>query len=464
MNPAAVHEGAARGDTTPGGYCRVTVAGPGRRADLVLPAGVPVAVLIPQLMTICVPDRGDPDPASWRLARLDGRDLPAGASLATVGIADGEVLMLHPRAVRVRPAEIEDVRGAVEDHVDGAWLWKPSTTHGFAMVLAALGPLAAAMAAGWATTWDVPAGTAAGRAACAAFAALLAVAGAWSSGGRTALARLMTGAGCAWGALAAALGAAAAAEPAPEPSVLAVLAATGLLGTAGLAWSLAPSALPVLSGSAVVVVAAGVVAAGDLLRDPGLGLGTGAVLLVLAAGALPRVAMTLGGLAGVDRRARDDGRVPTVRLDDRLRTTEDLLIGALAGLSGGACALLALLAAGDGRDRLLAAVTSLALLLRSRLFDRVPHALGPRLAGVAGLGAAAVAAASGSGSLSGWTPALALAAALAVAGLSAVPLTPVPRARLRRLLDWTELAVVAAMVVTAAYTFGLLDHLGPLPF
>ncbi|MFC5752893.1 EsaB/YukD family protein [Actinomadura rugatobispora] len=460
---ALVRRAAAEETATQGGYCRVTVAGPGRRADLVLPAGVPVSVLLPQLMALCAPDRPDPDPAAWRLARLDGRDLPGAEPLAAAGIADGEVLMLHPRAVRVRPAEVEDVRGAVEDHVDATWIWGPSTTYGFALALAALGPPAVAVAAGWATSWDVPAGTAAGRAGCAAIAALLAVVGAWACGERTFLARLMTGAACAWGALAAALGATAVAGTAPVPAVLAVLAATGALGTAGLVWSRAPSALPFLSGSAVAVAAAGAVTAGELLGEPGLGVRTGAVLLVLAAGALPRAALTLGGLADADQQARDHGRVPADHLDDRLRTTEDVLIGALLGLSGAACVLLVLLAAGDGRDRLLAAVAALALLLRSRLFDRVPQALGPRVAGIAGLGAAAVAAASGT-ALSGWTPALAVTAALVAVGLSAVPLATVPRARLRRLLDWTELAVIVAMVVTAAHTFGLFDRLGPLPF
>ncbi|MBE1532090.1 type VII secretion integral membrane protein EccD [Actinomadura algeriensis] len=445
------------------GYRRVTVAGPRRRTDLLLPGGVPVAALLPRLMALCVPDRDGDEPAAWRLTRLDGRPVPPGGSLDAAGVADGEVLTLHPRAVRVPPPEVEDVRGAVEDRVDeGTWLWGPRATFGFAIVLAAAGPLAVAVRAGWATTWDLPAGTAAGRAACAFAAALLAVLAAWSCGGRPVLARIVLGAGCLWGALAAGLAAAAATVPA-APAVTA-LAATGALAVAALAWAREPAALPFAAGSAVAVAAAGVVSAGGLLGEPAHGLRTAAVLLVLAAGALPRAAMTLGGLAGADQRAREHGRVPAGQVEARLHATEGILVGALAGTGGAAAAAIVLLTTGGFRDQVLAGVVSLALVLRSRLFDRGAHVLCLRVAGVAGLGAAGFAAAADTagGRLADWSPGLALAVAAVIAGLSAVPLPRVPRARLRRVLDWTELLVIVAMVAAAAAAYGTFDGLGDL--
>ncbi|WP_375019901.1 type VII secretion integral membrane protein EccD [Actinomadura sp. 21ATH] len=456
---------AESGEAAADGYCRVTVAGPRRRADLVLPGGVPVAVLLPRLMEICVPDRDGADPAAWRLARLDGRPVAAAESLEAAGVADGEVLMLHPRSVRVRPAEVEDVRGAVEDHVDGSVpLWGPRTTLAFALVMAAAGPLAAAAAAGWATAWDLPAGTAAGRAACALAAALAAVAAAWTCGDRPVLGRIMAGAGCLWGGLAAALAGTALAGAAPVPAALGALAATGALAAAGLAWARLPAALPFVSGTAVLVGAAGVLSTGALIGAPAQGVRVTAVLLVLAVGALPRAAMTLGGLAGADQRAREHGRIPAGQVDERLRTTEDLLIGALAGLGTGAVLTLLVLAAGGPRDQVLAAVAAAALVLRSRMFDRVAHVLSVRVPGAAGLGAVAVAAAAEQDRLAGWTPALALAAAVIVCGLSAVPLPPVPRARLRRVLDWTETLAIVAMAVAAAASMGLFDRVRDLSF
>ncbi|WUH98889.1 type VII secretion integral membrane protein EccD [Spirillospora sp. NBC_00431] len=466
-------------EPSPDGYRRVTVAGPRRRADLALPAGVPVAVLLPRLMELCAPvhdgaPAGDEtEPAAWRLARLDGRPVPPPESLEAAGVADGEVLTLSPRSVVVRPAEVEDVRGAVEDRVDASsWIWGPGATFGFAMVLAAAGPLAVAVRAGWATAWDLPAGTAAGRAGCALAAALLAVAGVWACGGRpgfgrpvfgrVALGRVVLAAGCVWGAFAAAQAGAAASEGTPSPAALAALAATGALAVAGLAWFRAPAALPFVSGTAVAVAATGVVSAGSALDEPAQGLRTAAVLLVLAVGALPRAAMTLGGLASADQQARDQGRIPAGRVDDRLHATEELLIGALSGT--GCCVVVAtvLLATGGVRDQLLAGVVALAAVLRSRLFDRGAHILCVRVAGVAGLGAAGFALAAERDWPTGWTPVVALAVVVAVAGLSAVPLAPVPRARLRRLLDWTEPVVIVAMIAAAAAAFGLFDRFGDL--
>lgn len=87
--------------TTPGaavpraGVHRVTVVGSVRRLDLAVPGSAPIAELLPELVALA----GEPvDTAAltrWVLSRLDGGDLPADATLASAGVADGAVLYLR---------------------------------------------------------------------------------------------------------------------------------------------------------------------------------------------------------------------------------------------------------------------------------------------------------------------------------------------------------------------------------
>jgi MinD-like ATPase involved in chromosome partitioning or flagellar assembly len=79
----------------------VTVAGPGGRRDLSLPADAPVAELLPVLARLV---GGGPTTDGWALRPAGGRPLPAGASLAAGGVLNGTLLHLaRPQPVQPTP-------------------------------------------------------------------------------------------------------------------------------------------------------------------------------------------------------------------------------------------------------------------------------------------------------------------------------------------------------------------------
>jgi type VII secretion integral membrane protein EccD len=79
---------------------RVSVVGGHDRVDLVVPAAVNVAELLPELLLRL--RHGDPDPAGARLAVVGGPPLDAGAGLAAQGVPDGAVLTVVAAADRDR--------------------------------------------------------------------------------------------------------------------------------------------------------------------------------------------------------------------------------------------------------------------------------------------------------------------------------------------------------------------------
>src|SRR5262249_2812137 len=108
------------------------------------------------------------------------------------------------------------------------------------------------------------------------------------------------------------------------------------------------------------------------------------LLAVLVVGVLPRVSLTLGGLASADYRVRTFGLVGAPDLADRIRQSTALLYGAIAAVSAvGTAAPLLLPFSGKVWDRFLGTAIGLGLLLRSRAFSRIPHVLPLRTAGVA---------------------------------------------------------------------------------
>jgi Mrp family chromosome partitioning ATPase len=79
----------------------VTVAGPGGRRDLSLPADAPLAELLPVLARLVGGGAAD---QGWTLTPSGDGPLPAGASLAAAGVLNGALLHLAPpRPVRAAP-------------------------------------------------------------------------------------------------------------------------------------------------------------------------------------------------------------------------------------------------------------------------------------------------------------------------------------------------------------------------
>ncbi|SDE88741.1 EsaB/YukD family protein [Pseudonocardia oroxyli] len=118
------------------GYRRVTVLGPRSTVDVALPADVAVAELAPMLVELFdEPPSGAPAP--WRLDGVAGAPLPPSATLAQLGVLDGELLRIGPARPAPAPPRFDDLpealAAAVADRAGGA-----DPTPAFACLAAAL--------------------------------------------------------------------------------------------------------------------------------------------------------------------------------------------------------------------------------------------------------------------------------------------------------------------------------------
>src|SRR5262245_41285797 len=74
---------------------RVTLVGPRRRADLVLPSDEPIGMLLPEIVTMVgLGPAGDP--RGYQVSTLDGQVLEPIVNLRAAGVADGAVLRVDP--------------------------------------------------------------------------------------------------------------------------------------------------------------------------------------------------------------------------------------------------------------------------------------------------------------------------------------------------------------------------------
>ncbi|MEV4381446.1 type VII secretion integral membrane protein EccD [Streptosporangium sp. NPDC049644] len=155
--------------------CHVTVVAPGGKADLALPADLPLPHILPGLLQAMGEPGGDSVTApGWVLQRLGGAPLDLGQSLGALGVLDGEVLYLRPRDSILPPALFDDVADVVATRVkDGPGKWDPEHTRltgvGLAVALLVTGTLSLMLAG---PPWTVPA------VLSGVFAALLIAAGA----------------------------------------------------------------------------------------------------------------------------------------------------------------------------------------------------------------------------------------------------------------------------------------------
>ena len=445
-------------------HCVVTVVCGTNQRDVALPTGTPSGVLVPGLIRLLEPADRSTTEHRWLLARLGYPALGSAETLSDAGILDGDVLLLQ------RPGELAvldppaggSLRDRVEDIVTAQGRrWNPDASAGFNAWSAAVAGAAMLVPTGMSGS-----GSRVGVAAAVAVVlALIAIAVAHRSAS-AAVAAL--GVGCGWAGLAGwtwAAGAMVVASGVPgdaETTTAAGLVTAMAIAT-GLAFLLALAALTVYLVALVHVVAAATamlasgvllasVAAGAPLPATACGIAVTAVLLI---GAAPRLALAVGGLTTVS------GMGDPADLTNRIARVDRVLIGVLLGLSGVAVlgALPAALAP-DGRQQLLAAGIGVGLLLRSRVFSQVPHALGPRIAGLIVLAGLWVG--------QWWVDALPDAVLVvgtalvggvfaACAGLASGA-NPVTRARAGRFLDGAELALVVAVVVLTAGVFGLFDR------
>ncbi|QSB15720.1 type VII secretion integral membrane protein EccD [Natronosporangium hydrolyticum] len=437
----------------PTAYSRVTVVNGARRVDLALPSALPLSEVMPQLLGYCAPDGAPEQPAGWTLVRLGGGTLSLSTTLADAGITDGDVLELRTAYDNVHPAYVEDVRDVLEDTMDeAARQWQPSTTVGFALVTGAAGlAFATLLPSVWQPRSVAPLVTA------VVVAALLVLAGWWATRQDHGwVAQLTIAVAALWAGVAGWLAASFPQWPVAAALGAALAAALLLTALARVATHLATAQLAALS----LVGAAGIgVGATELAgSDPIAAARVAAVLAVIMVGVLPRVSLTVGGLASADYRVRNHGLITGAELTHRIEQSNALLYGGLLGaavVGAGSGVLLA--TTGSRWDAAFGAAVGLALALRSRVFSRVPQIVPLRVVGLAVLVVHGIFAAQTVPELVPWLVLIGAAVATGAVALSAVPLSDVARARVKQLLNRVELIVMVGVLALAAAALGWFD-------
>lgn len=272
---------------------RVTLIGSSRHVDLVLPSQEPVGTLLPQILEL-LNDQPKADVASKVLLTPGGNEIDDGMSLAAAGVADGTTLRLHSSADAPPAPVVYDVTDAVvaeSGHVTGRWSarWRDIAAGTFA----AAGLWAASL-------FLVPAGAdSTGSWVLLIESAVLLILGAALGAGRTvpvAVAVSLAGAGWLMGAS----GLAYSPWPGPQQVLLmavltaVTLAVLGLVVERGRGFYSAALVLTILlvTWSAAALFSAEPVATSAIA----------AAASVLVLGLLPKVALTLSGLAALDDR------------------------------------------------------------------------------------------------------------------------------------------------------------------
>ncbi|HIW64238.1 MAG TPA: type VII secretion integral membrane protein EccD [Candidatus Stackebrandtia excrementipullorum] len=439
----------------PGQYSSVTIVGPGATRDMALPSGVPVAELLPPLLDRGISGDAHHDLASWELATTTGHRLAPGQTLSEARVFDGDVLFLHDVTDDVLPAPVEDVRDSVEDHVEATGhRWRAGTGRLYATIIAAIAVLGGVV---------VP-GTPASVVVTGVLVCLSAIVVTWWSAAEAPLlARLSLGAGALWAWRITHL---LTENVTPDTAAGEMLRhtygvwAAVLLMLVTLAGT--PLALPFVIGFATVATIATPVAVAMQMDMPvGPTVAVTATILVFGVGLLPRAAMGVGGLLGIDRdiQAGADVREPAlVALLDRL---DAMLVGAvLAFVALCTVASGVLLLQGDPWFVLLAAGIGLALLTRSRVFDQTRHVAPFRVGGTVVVTACAVAWLLGNPVLLPWAPALVVLAALIYVGLASVPRSTVANATAARVIRFAEIFLVAALIALCGQVTGLYGSIG----
>jgi type VII secretion integral membrane protein EccD len=434
----------------------VTISSPQRRVDVALPAGVPLAELLSELLRhagVGLADDGEQH-GGWLLRRPDGTALSPATGLVNQGVRDGAVLHLVPAREQWPELEYDDVVEAIADGARRYGLgWSPRVTRATALAAAGLG-LGVAFAA------LLRGGSVS---ACLAVAAVLVLGGAAAS---RAYGDAVVGAAlAAYGLPFAFAGGLLLGGGGWRPESLLVASAglllASVLGALGVA-----HALRLFTAGATAGVLGGLGALLGMITRPA---GAAAVLLaVLVAGvaAVPLLAIRLGKLpmptlslpGNLPETSRGLDAVPDrARVFDAVARTDELLTGMLLGIAlatGGAALVLA--GSGDVSGGPLVAVAAAAFLLRARLFVTVRQRLPLLGAGLAAFGLLAAgllrAGDATTGTVIGVVTA-AVALVVAVAGTRYATQPPSPY--LGRAADVLDALCVVSVVPLACAVLGL---------
>ena len=405
-------------------FCRVTVLAPRTRIDLALPTDLTIAELVPMLVELAgesggrggsasarpgnpvgAPATSPPEaPPAWCLAAAAGAALPPRATLAGLGVLDGDLLRLRRHGDAPPPPVFDDPVDAVAEAVrdpDAA-----NTEGGVSPVPFGVRP--------WTEPCRRAAGLIAGGLAIVAAAGLLVAARGWGerpSLVATVIAALAAAAALAGGArlvrLDSAAGVLLALTAVPLAAATGLAALPGVPGSghlllaAALAAAAAAAGLALLGTAAPALVAlvlsAGLTALTALLGVLGAGSAAGLAAAASAAAVgllplLPRLSIGLAGLPPpVVPTTPDDMIAADARWEfasaDEIRYQSELAHTYLAGLVLGAAAVAAVGAvlaarAGGWAGSVFGSVVVTVLLLRSRGYVTAVASAAPLGAGL----------------------------------------------------------------------------------
>lgn len=144
--------------------CRVTVVAPKRRIDISLPAHVPFAQFLPTILHYSGAQMADAGLAhgGWVLQRLDEAPFAGGTTPAQAGLRDGEMIYLRPGMSQLPELAFDDVADVVATGIkDRRDRWRPEWTRQFSLSVGAGASVVAAIVALLAgPSWIVPAAAA----------------------------------------------------------------------------------------------------------------------------------------------------------------------------------------------------------------------------------------------------------------------------------------------------------------
>ncbi len=377
--------------------CRVTIVAPGRRIDLSLPAEVPLVQMLPTILRAAGGNLADAGLAhsGWVLQRLDGPPLDTALSLEQLGIRDGEMLYFRPRMSLIPEMVFDDVADVVATgKKERADRWRPETTRRFG-----LGVGAAALVFGvvplltYGPPWRIPV-------IAAAMVALLLVLMATALSraiGDAAAGAVLGYASLPYAFLAGLMAPARDTLPLVHvgaPHLLTAFAATTVLSV--LAGFGVADGLPWFVGVAFAALI-GAIAAGVAVAFPGLGadgIAAAAVAVSVVLSALvPTLSFRLARLplppipSNAEELRSDVTAIDGPALLRRTVAADRFATGLVAGIAlVSAVALLFLAFAPGWSGRVMAAVVSLTLLLRARIFRGRSQRAWMLVAGAGGLG------------------------------------------------------------------------------
>ncbi|MEU6790614.1 type VII secretion integral membrane protein EccD [Nonomuraea wenchangensis] len=353
--------------------CHITIVGPRRKADLALPADIPLPNVLPGLLRALGEVGGEAAAApGWTLQRLGGQPLDLGQSLGSLGVLDGEILYLRPREAILPPALYDDVADVVATGVRegrGAWSAKHTRAVGAsgAAALLALGSIGLTVSGMPALTVTIVAGL---------LALLLVVTGTLLSRavGDSLAGALVGHAALPYGFVAG-LFAPGTAAGFGAPHFLAALATTALV--AGIAGALISDGVPGFLGAAGSATVGGICAAVIMVwAPPPAGVAALAIALLLALSPLvPTLSFRLAKVplpampTTAEELRNDNQRLDASAIQERTRVAQGYATGMIAMI--GICALvtLVLLVLADGwvADAMTVSL-SLTLIMRARVF------------------------------------------------------------------------------------------------